>query len=173
MSDSVTVAVTGLECFGYHGVFPEERTNGQRFVVDLEMTLIETSATQTDHLADTVDYEAIAEAVAGIMEGPPVSLLEHLAALAADRVMAEPRALEVLVTVRKPEVVLARAGASAPIGRARWRGGADAGLSTTSAAVSLHKRPRSRPWAPPASAWKGSAPSTRPRRATSRTSRRF
>ena len=108
MSDSVTVAVTGLECFGYHGVFPEERTNGQRFVVDLEMTLIETSATRTDHLADTVDYEAIAEAVAGIIEGPPVSLLEHLAALLADRVMAEPRVLEVLVTVRKPEVVLAR-----------------------------------------------------------------
>jgi dihydropteroate synthase len=77
-------------------------------VVDLEMTLVETSATRTDHLADTVDYEAIAQAVAGIMEGPPVSLLEHLAALVADRVMAEPRVLEVLVTVRKPEVVLAR-----------------------------------------------------------------
>jgi len=108
MSDSVKVAVRGLECFGYHGVFPEERENGQRFVVDLEMTLIETSATRTDHLADTVDYEAIVEAVASILEGPSVSLLEHLAALVADRVMAEPRVLEVAVTVRKPEVKLAR-----------------------------------------------------------------
>ena len=86
----------------------QERESGQRFIVDLEMTLIETSATRTDHLADTVDYEAIAEAVAAIVEGPPVSLLEHLAALVADRVMAEPRVLEVAVTLRKPEVRLAR-----------------------------------------------------------------
>lgn len=108
MSDVVTVAVTGLECFGYHGVFPEERQNGQRFVVDLEMTLIETSSTDSDHLADTVDYEGIAEAVAAILEGPPVNLLEHLAALVAARVMTEPRVHDVVVTVRKPEVKLAR-----------------------------------------------------------------
>ncbi len=108
MSDQVTVAVTGLECFGYHGVFPEEREQGQRFVVDLAMTLVETSATETDHLADTVDYEAIAEAVAEILEGPPVALLEHLASLIATRVMAEPRLHDVVVTVRKPEVRLAR-----------------------------------------------------------------
>lgn len=106
--DQVTVSVTGLECFGYHGVFPEERQNGQRFVVDLEMTLIETTATESDHLADTVDYEAIAEAVVEILEGPPVHLLEHLAARIADRVMAEPRMHDVVVTVRKPEVKLAR-----------------------------------------------------------------
>ena len=108
MSDVVTVAVTGLECFGYHGVFPEERESGQRFVVDLEMTLIDTDATETDHLADTVDYEAVTEAVAEILEGPPVSLLEHLAALIAKRVMAEPRVHDVVVTVRKPEVKLGR-----------------------------------------------------------------
>ena len=37
-----------------------------------------------------------------------MSLLEHLAALVADRVMAEPHVLEVAVTLRKPEVKLAR-----------------------------------------------------------------
>ncbi len=108
MSDQVTVRLSGLECFGYHGVFPEERENGQRFIVDLEMTLIETTAAETDHLADTVDYEAIAEAVAAILEGPPVNLLEHLAARIADRLMAEPRLHDVVVTVRKPEVRLSR-----------------------------------------------------------------
>ena len=108
MSDQVTVAINGLTCFGYHGVFPEERENGQRFVVDIEMGLIETSATITDHLADTVDYEAITEGIVGIREGPPVSLLEHLAALIADTVMAAPLVHDVVVTVRKPEVKRSR-----------------------------------------------------------------
>ena len=108
MSDHVTVAVTGLECFGYHGVFPEERANGQTFVVDLEWSLVDTESTRTDHLADTVDYEGVTEAVAAILEGPPVSLLEHLAHLIAERLMAEPLVTEVSVTVRKPQVRLAR-----------------------------------------------------------------
>ena len=44
-----------------------------------------------DHLADTVDYEAVAETVATIVGGPPVDLLEHLASVIADRIMEDPR----------------------------------------------------------------------------------
>ena len=122
MSDHVTVAVTGLECFGYHGVFPEERENGQRFVIDLELTLVDTEATLTDHLADTVDYEALTEAVVAIVEeGEPAQLLEHLAHRIAEHVMTEPLANSVVVTVRKPEVKLARpvTETSATLRRAR------------------------------------------------------
>lgn len=108
MSDAVTVRVTGLECFGYHGVFPEERENGQRFVVDVEMELAELASTTTDHLADTVDYEAVAEAIATIVGGPPVDLLEHLASVIADRIMEDQRLSGVAVTVRKPQVKLAQ-----------------------------------------------------------------
>lgn len=108
MNDRMTVAVTGLEFFGYHGVFPEERENGQRFVVDVEMTLAGTVATRSDALADTIDYAAVADEIATIVEGPPVSLLEHLAHLIAERVMAEPLASAVVVTVRKPQVALPR-----------------------------------------------------------------
>ena len=108
MSDHVTVRVTGIECFGYHGVFPEEREQGQRFAADLEMILVDATSAVSDHLADTVDYEAVTEAVVAILEGPPVDLLEHLAHLVAERVMAEPLVTEVAVTVRKPDVRLAR-----------------------------------------------------------------
>ena len=44
-------------------------------------------AAATDDLADTVDYAALADAIAAIVEGPPFALLEHLA-----RVIAGPRA---------------------------------------------------------------------------------
>ena len=38
MSDLV-VSISGLEVVGHHGVHPEERVLGQRFVVDVEMFL--------------------------------------------------------------------------------------------------------------------------------------
>ena len=33
-----TIRIKGLEIFAYHGVNPEEKENGQRFVLDLAMT---------------------------------------------------------------------------------------------------------------------------------------
>ena len=35
MSDQINI--TGISAIGYHGVFPEERKNGQSFVVDLKL----------------------------------------------------------------------------------------------------------------------------------------
>ena len=37
--DRLTVMLTGLEVFGRHGVYAPETELGQRFVVDLEITL--------------------------------------------------------------------------------------------------------------------------------------
>lgn len=102
----LTVRIEGLEAFGRHGVAPAERELGQRFVVDLELELASSAATASDDLADTVDYAALADTVAAIVAGPPVALLERLAALIADRALAEPLARAVTVTVRKPHVAL-------------------------------------------------------------------
>lgn len=106
MGDRITVTVRGLECFGRHGVFTAERDLGQRFVVDLEIDLADARAAASDDLDDTVDYAALADAVARIVEGEPSSLLEHLAARIADRVLDDPRAAAVAVTVHKPHVAL-------------------------------------------------------------------
>jgi 7,8-dihydroneopterin aldolase/epimerase/oxygenase len=104
--DRVTVRVTGLEVFGRHGVFPAETELGQRFVVDVAMRLSACPGVDDDQLAGTVDYAALADAVAGIVAGPPCALLEHLAGRIADRVLREPLVAEVDVTVRKPHVAI-------------------------------------------------------------------
>lgn len=104
--DALTVRIHGLEVFGRHGVLPEETALGQRFVVDLEIVLADSSSTASDDLAATVDYAALADAVAALVAGEPVALLERLAGLIADRVLAEPLAREVTVTVRKPHVAI-------------------------------------------------------------------
>jgi dihydroneopterin aldolase len=100
------VALRGLEAFGRHGALPAERELGQRFVVDVVLHLPDCPAADTDDLSDTVDYGVLAAAVAEVVEGPPVALIERLAGLIADRALADPRVEIAEVTVRKPHVAL-------------------------------------------------------------------
>lgn len=104
--DELTVRIRGLEVHGRHGLYAPERELGQRFVVDIDIRLSDARSADTDDLAQTVDYGTLAAAVAEIVGGEPVHLLERLASLIADRVLAEPRARYVEVTVRKPHVAL-------------------------------------------------------------------
>ena len=48
MSDQIIL--TGISDTGYHGVFPEERVNGQLFIVDVTMSLDLLAAGNSDHL---------------------------------------------------------------------------------------------------------------------------
>jgi dihydroneopterin aldolase len=119
--DRLTVAIHGLEAFGRHGVLAAETELGQTFVVDVELTLVHAVAAATDELADTVDYAALADAVVAIVSGPPFALIERLAGVIADRVLAEPGAREVVVTVRKPHVALPHALADTAVTLRRVR----------------------------------------------------
>lgn len=123
MRDSAcTILLRGLEVFGRHGALPAERELGQRFVVDLALTVDPCPATATDALADTVDYAALADAVAAIVAGPRVALLERLAERIAQAALAAPSAVAVEVTVRKPHVALAHTLTEAAVSLRRARG---------------------------------------------------
>jgi dihydroneopterin aldolase len=104
--DRLTVRIDGLEAFGHHGVHAAERELGQRLVVDVAVELSRAVAAESDDLADTVDYAALADAIVAIVEGPPVALLERLAGTIADRVLEERGVRAVEVTVHKPHVAL-------------------------------------------------------------------
>lgn len=99
-----TVFLEGLRCYGYHGVNPEERTLGQRFVVDVAVETDLRAAGRTDDLERTISYSAVAGRVRTIVEGEPRDLIEAVAeAVAADLLAHFPPASAVTVTVRKPE----------------------------------------------------------------------
>ncbi len=94
--------------YGYHGVLPEERALGQRFVVDVEMTTDLRAAGETDDLTQTVNYAAVYAAVREIVTGPPRQLIEAVAEAIAARILADHAAVErVVVRLRKPEVPIA------------------------------------------------------------------
>lgn len=106
MSDELTVSIHGITARGYHGVFPGERARGQRFVVDLDMRLKDSESTTSDLLDDTVDYSLVSAQVVRIIEGDQVELIERLAGMIADMVLADARVDRVDVRVRKPEAQL-------------------------------------------------------------------
>ena len=96
------IILEGMQFYGYHGVNPEERTLGQRYVVDLTADLDLRLAGETDRLEDTVSYSHIYRTVRSVMEGEPRNLLESAAQAIADSVLAEFPVEAVSVTVKKP-----------------------------------------------------------------------
>jgi dihydroneopterin aldolase len=104
-SDRITL--TGLRAFGHHGVLEHEREYGQEFVVDAVLWLDTRSAAVADELSQTVDYARVAAALAAIVSGEPVSLIETLAARLADACLSSHQAVrEVEITVHKPQAPL-------------------------------------------------------------------
>jgi dihydroneopterin aldolase len=109
MSDMITIA--GLRVRGYHGVYDFERRDGQDFVVDVSLELDLAPAAASDDVADTVHYGELAEALAKVIGGEPVNLLETLAQRLADVCLADARVIAVTITVHKPQ-----APVSVPVG---------------------------------------------------------
>jgi dihydroneopterin aldolase len=97
------VALLGIAGFGHHGVFESERKNGQRFLVDVSLTLDLAAAASSDDLEQTVDYGKLAETVVTDIERDPVQLIEALAMRIAGSCLSDSRVASVEVTVHKPE----------------------------------------------------------------------
>ena len=100
MSDRI--ALTGLRVKGFHGVLPEERRDGQDFVVDVLLHLDLAPAAAGDDVADTVHYGELAERLAAVVAGDPVDLIETLADRLAGVCLSYALVERVEVTVHKP-----------------------------------------------------------------------
>ncbi len=102
-----TISLTGLRARGFHGVLPHERSEGQDFVVDVEMQVDAFPA--DDDLGATIDYSRVAELVVATIASGPYQLIETLAHEIVARVLdREPLARTVRVTVHKPGAPLAQ-----------------------------------------------------------------
>ncbi|MGM1050465.1 dihydroneopterin aldolase [Paenibacillus sp. N3/727] len=93
----------GMEYYGYHGVFEEERKLGQRFYVDLELELDLSKAGATDDLTQTVNYAEVHELLQGIMRDESFKLIEALAEHIASKVLDTYTSIDALtVKLTKP-----------------------------------------------------------------------
>ncbi|MDX6511181.1 MAG: 7,8-dihydroneopterin aldolase/epimerase/oxygenase [Gaiellaceae bacterium] len=98
----VLVEIVGLEVFGHHGVYEEERSAGQLFLFDLELEV--PHAAVLDELSGTVDYDAVAACVARVSGDRQFRLLEGLASAVVDAILDSFPVERIRVRVRKPGI---------------------------------------------------------------------
>ena len=97
------ITLTGVRVHANHGVFDFEREAGQEFVIDVSVAVDLAAAASGDDLDRTVHYGELAEAVVAAVSRDPVDLIETVAERVAAVTLEFPAALEVEVTVHKPQ----------------------------------------------------------------------
>jgi len=95
------IILENIEFYGYHGVYEAERQVGHRYSVDVEIGLDLSRASESDHVADTIDYSVILKIVLEEGQEHRYRLLESLAGAIARRILAVELAEWVRVKVRK------------------------------------------------------------------------
>ncbi|MBO4452139.1 MAG: dihydroneopterin aldolase [Bacteroidaceae bacterium] len=71
------IALYDIRIFAYHGVMPQEHVVGDWYTVNLQLTVSDETSTQSDLIADTVDYSKVFEVVKREMLIPS-KLMEHV-----------------------------------------------------------------------------------------------
>jgi dihydropteroate synthase len=102
-----TIDLRGIRATGHHGVLPEERRDGQEFVIDVMLSLDVAEAIALDDVAATVHYGELAERIVAAVERDPVDLIETLADRLLQECLTDPRVDHAVVTVHKPSAPIA------------------------------------------------------------------
>ncbi len=102
------ITIVDLEVNYCVGVTDEERAKPQRLLVTVDMSLDFSSASVSDRIERTINYQTVAEDLLKFGEGRSWKLLEKLVANIAERILAEYKPQSVLVEVKKFSIPQAR-----------------------------------------------------------------
>ncbi|MCX8130760.1 MAG: dihydroneopterin aldolase [Clostridia bacterium] len=98
------ITLKNMKFYSYHGVLPEEQTNGQYFYIDVEMICDLREAGREDDLEKTVDYSVVYNIIKNITQKNKFRLIECLADRISREIATEFKMIsEIVVRVRKPE----------------------------------------------------------------------
>lgn len=96
------ISIKNLAFYGFHGVYPQESVTGTSFRADLDISLDPAlKAFQDDELQHAVNYETIVQETLQIGTSSRFNLIERLAQVMADAVLAHHGVTSVCVTVHK------------------------------------------------------------------------
>src|SRR6266481_5420735 len=73
-----TIQIAGLQTFGYHGLFEEERRLGQKFTFDVDATLKAAPTHRDDRLDASIRYDAVVDAAVSLAGAMKYQTLEAL-----------------------------------------------------------------------------------------------
>ncbi len=93
--------------YGYHGVYPEEKKLGQKFIVNIELAGDFQEAAREDNLDKAVDYVGVYQTAKKIIEEEKFNLLEALALMLCEEILKKFKNVNtVTISIKKPGVSL-------------------------------------------------------------------
>jgi dihydroneopterin aldolase len=120
------IFVTGLLIHAHHGVMEHESKVGQRFILDLVLSIDLDDAARSDKLADTASYAAIVECATQAFTARNHKLVESAAGAVAEAILSEfTKVSAVRVTIHKPHAPIAATFADVGVTIVRYRNGFD------------------------------------------------
>ncbi len=103
-TQSDKIIVKDLELYAFHGVNPEEKENGQRFILDIIAKVNLEQACLSDDIDCTVSYAKIIKTARAVFCCQKDDLIERAAERVADALLKEYNRIDcVTVTVKKPD----------------------------------------------------------------------
>lgn len=98
------IIIKGLKVFAYHGVNPEEKADGQNFILDITAYKNLKKAGETDNIDDTVSYAKILKTAVKVLNEDKYDLLEKVAQRVAQQIFLEFDSIKAIdVCLKKPE----------------------------------------------------------------------
>lgn len=111
-----TVSIRGLHAYGYHGLFDEERSLGQKFLFNVRCELADVSTHMDDRLEKSVGYDALANDVLKVSESQKFKTVEALAETIARTLLTSYPVIEAIdVSVEKHSPPMPHAIGSAAV----------------------------------------------------------
>ncbi len=101
-----TIRLKNMTFYAHHGFYEAERELGQKFEVDIEVKCDLQPVAMQDKLKNTIDYRSIYKIAKDTFENYKFKLIETVAEKIANKILALPGILNVLIRVRKPHVPL-------------------------------------------------------------------
>jgi len=106
---SYDINILGIKTSGKHGIYEIEKSNDQKFLVDVKITI---DNFQGDEIYDTINYEDIVDDVIGIVKTESFNLIETLSKKITQKIYkkynseSNVKIFEIIVTVHKPDTIL-------------------------------------------------------------------
>ena len=98
------IRIKNLKIFAYHGVYEQEKEQGQNFCVNAVLHVNMERAGRSDGIADTVDYGAVCLFIDNYMRENRFDLLEAVAEHTAKEILFEfPAVQKVEIEIEKPD----------------------------------------------------------------------
>lgn len=98
------ITIKGLSLFAYHGVNPEEKEQGQTFILDIDYYLDISKPCLSDDVNDTVSYAKVVKCARKAFLSDKFDLIEKASQVVADAIFDEFEPVKrVDITLKKPQ----------------------------------------------------------------------